>query len=218
MKNLTLIICKIIKAIYYLSIGCFLLLTIFGILTLTNLISTNDGDHKFILDYKLNKAIVINQNGKNYSELENFKVFDSQIIIEKVKVSYNLKNQTNLGLLLIFFAFIVYGTVILILKSLLRILYQIKNNDPFSLSTIKDIRLIGFIILFITPLSIIIDFCVKFILIDVILDNNFSIFHNFVYHFDLLFLNSIFPGLIILILAEVFKSGFELKKEQELTI
>lgn len=218
MKNLITIIYKTINGIYYLSIGCFLVLLTFGVLILTNLINTNEGDHKFMLDYKLNAPIVINQNGKNYSELEKFKVFDSQIVIEKIKVSYNLKNQTNLGLVIIFFVLFIYGIVLVILKTLLKILFQIKCNNPFNLNTIKDIRLIGFIILFITPISIITNFCLKLLLFDKISDNNYSFFHNTVYNFDLLFLNSIVPGLIILILAEVFKSGLEIKNEQELTI
>lgn len=217
MKNLTLIIYKVIKAIYYLSIGCFILMIGFGILTLTHLINL-DGDCKVVLDYKLNNAIVLIPNNDKYAELENFKAYNSNIIIEKIKISYNIQNQTQFGFVIIFYACVVYGIVMLILKSLLRILHQIKNNDPFNLQTIKDIRFIGFIIICITPFSIIIDVGCRFILNDVISDNNFSVFHNFVFHIDLLFINSVFPGIIILILAEVFKSGLELKNEQRLTI
>lgn len=171
---------------------------------------------------------------RNYPLSQDFSTISSgdssiltpSIVATDVAISFNTSNTLlrSIFLGMTLFQILYTGLIILTLKRIIKSL-QIKN--PFSNKTIRELRLVGILLLLIEPLYWIGD-ATKYYII-----NNFfmhsitdsgSLAYNAGYWVGLNFGQGslasswIAAGLIVLILVEVFKQGLQIKEEQDLTI
>lgn len=107
--------------------------------------------------------------------------------------------------------FLIFFIIIYFLRQIFNDL--VKNKSPFIPENPKRIRWIGYIIIAGSLISSVFDFMVgKYIAQNITLtDIGFSYGLN-------LNLPAIFLGLIIIVLAEIFRTGNQLKEDQELTV
>jgi len=141
------------------------------------------------------------------------------ILIDDAYISFNINNKYGLpGILnLIFFELILLITFYIVFtlwKIFRSIRNSFKNDNPFHPKNIWRIRKIAFAILISALLNIIYPIILKFFWFNdvIFLNKSFEIKLNFDYGLD------IFWALIILVVAEIYRIGLEMKKEQELTI
>ncbi|MFC1553448.1 DUF2975 domain-containing protein [candidate division KSB1 bacterium] len=107
-------------------------------------------------------------------------------------------------------AFVMLAFVIYYFRKIFNNLYL---DDPFKMENIKRVRTIGYLII-----GIEVFFFVKFVVLNEIFRSKI-----FIQDGDISFIHSfnwmvIFSGLAVLVIAEIFRLGFEIKEEQKLTI
>ncbi|MBI9054745.1 MAG: DUF2975 domain-containing protein [Bacteroidales bacterium] len=143
----------------------------------------------------------------------------SDILIDEAFVSFNINNEYGFSGILNYVFFmsillIAYYVIFLLWKIFRSIRVSLYNNNPFHYKNIWRIRLIAFAILLSAILEIIYPLIVKYIWFNkiIVFDKAFDIRLNFDASIDL------FWALIILVVAEIYRIGLEIKKDQELTI
>ena len=141
------------------------------------------------------------------------------ILIDDAYISFNINNTYGLpGILNFIFFELVLVIAFYIVFTLWKIFRSIRNSlkyeNPFHPQNIWRIRKIAIAILFSAFLNIIYPIILKFLWFNdvVFLGKSFEIKLNFDYGLD------IFWALIILVVAEIYRIGLEMKKDQELTI
>lgn len=129
------------------------------------------------------------------------------------------------GILFLTIAAIFYIGVILWFSR--KVVLSLQNNSPFTFENYRRLRLIGILVLILDPLKWIVS-----LLIRIWVNSNFilplggkSLANYLGYHFgftlgsaDSFLYNSVLFGLIILVIAQVFRHGLDMKEEQDLTI
>lgn len=150
-------------------------------------------------------------------ELKNGTVYD--ILVDEAYVSFNVNNEYGFAGILnyLFFVFmlVVAFYIILLLWKIFRSMrISLKNENPFHPKNIWRIRKIAFAILISAVLEVTYPLILKYLWFDKInmLEKSFSLRLNFDASIDL------FWALIILVVAEIYRIGLEMKKEQDLTI
>lgn len=120
---------------------------------------------------------------------------------------------------------LLYGTVLLrlfyssMITVLLRKFLRTVNENPFVLKNVKRLRIVGVLIFAITPLGWLIDY-----LKQIYLAHNFELTYPTLTNTYAFSLSEfaippwILTGLLILLIAEVFRFGILLKRDQELMI
>jgi len=143
----------------------------------------------------------------------------SDILIDEAFVSFNINNEYGFSGILNYMFFIsilliAYYVVFLLWKIFRSIRVSINTDDPFHHKNIWRIRLIAFAVLLSAILEIVYPLIVKYIWFNkiIVFDKAFDIRLNFDASIDL------FWALIILVVAEIYRIGLEIKKDQELTI
>jgi|AMQJ01.1.fsa_nt_gi hypothetical protein len=150
-------------------------------------------------------------------ELKNGKTYD--ILLDEAYVSFNVNSEYGfagvLNYLFFVFMLVVAFYVILMLWKIFRSMRaSLKNENPFHPKNIWRIRKIAFAILISAILEMIYPLILKYLWFDRInmLGKSFDLRLNFDASIDL------FWALIIFVVAEIYRIGLEIKKEQELTI
>lgn len=150
-------------------------------------------------------------------ELKNGNSYD--ILVDEAFVSFNVNSEYGFAGVLnyLFFTFmlVVAFYVILMLWKIFRsIRSSMKNENPFHPKNIWRIRKIAIAVLLSAILEIVYPLILKYLWFEKInmLEKSFSLRLNFDASVDL------FWALIILVVAEIYRIGLEMKKEQELTI
>ncbi len=142
-----------------------------------------------------------------------------EILVDEAFVSFNVNNEYGLaGIInyLFFFAilFIAFYILFLLWKIFRSIRLSLKNENPFHDQNIWRIRKIAFAVLLSAILEILYPIILKYFWIEniTLLHKSFGIRLNFDNAMD------IFWALIIFVVAEIYRLGLEMKKEQDLTI
>lgn len=136
--------------------------------------------------------------------------WDSALLIPISRKTYDIMKVLVIVLLVGVLLFSLYITIVLPV----RILYSIATGKPFTKGNIQRLHIIGWVLLGFALLPSLIS-----ILIELVLSRKIP---NEIYY---PFIQSIFDnrailiaGLIVLLLATAFKRGYQLQKEQDLTI
>ena len=143
----------------------------------------------------------------------------SEIFIDNAFVSFNINKEYGFSGILnyIYFAsilLIAYYIIFLLWNIFRSIRVSLKKDNPFHYKNIWRIRLIAIAVLFSALLKITYPFIMKYLWFNkvVMFDQAFDIRLNFNTSINL------FWGLVILVIAEIYRIGLEIKKDQELTI
>lgn len=152
-------------------------------------------------------------------------VFDPVLEANEVKIRFNTKDTS----IKIMFSTVIVGyyTYLLFMMFTLRkFVVSLKEGNPFVIENVKRLRKLGLLLLMIDPLK-----WIGSILFHLTLDNRFqytdqttNIFTRLIYKLghtmgSASFISTwIVAGLIVLVIAEVFKQGLSMKEEQDLTI
>lgn len=143
----------------------------------------------------------------------------SNILVDNVFVSFNIDKEYGFSGVLNYLFFIsiliiAYSVVFLLWKIFRSIRASIQFNNPFHYKNIWRIRFIAFAVLLSALIEISYPFIMKYLWFDkiILFDQTFDIKLNFDASINL------FWGLIILVVAEIYRIGLEIKKDQELTI
>ncbi|MDA3780420.1 MAG: DUF2975 domain-containing protein [Bacteroidales bacterium] len=91
---------------------------------------------------------------------------------------------------------------------------SVKTNNPFNYTNIKRIKLIAYALFLFSFFNISYILFLKYYWIEKIIINNLKM--DVVFNWESV--ETLFLGIIILVIAEVYRIGTEIKKEQELTI
>ncbi|OFX85917.1 MAG: hypothetical protein A2W99_17100 [Bacteroidetes bacterium GWF2_33_16] len=141
------------------------------------------------------------------------------VIIDDAFISFNLNKSYGLtGFFNFLYFFIILMISYYIVFLLWRIFKSIKHSlvyeNPFRTENTQRIRLIALAVFILAIFDILYPFVLKYFWI-----KNISI-NNMVFHFRLSFeaVVDFLWVLIILVIAEIYRIGSEIKKEQELTI
>ena len=141
------------------------------------------------------------------------------ILVDEVNVSFNINDSYGFAGVLNYLYFIsiliiAFYIVLLLWKIFKSIRSSLKNENPFHLRNVWRIRKIAFAILFSAILEILYPLILKYIWFEKlnVLDKAFSFKLNFEASINL------FWALIVMVIAEIYRIGLEMKKEQELTI
>jgi len=142
-----------------------------------------------------------------------------EILIDELFFSFNVNKKYGCTGVLNFVYFIAmlliaYYIIFLLWKIFKSIRSGIKTNNIFLSKNVWRIRIIAFAILFSGILEIIYPTILKYFWFDkiILFEKSFDLKLNFDAGIDL------FWALIILVIAEIYRIGLEVKKEQELTI
>jgi len=143
----------------------------------------------------------------------------SDILIDDAFVSFNINNKYGFSGILNYLFFIsilliAYYVIFLLWKIFKSIRISINKNNPFHYKNVWRIRYIAFAVLLSAFLEILCPLIIKYAWFNKIImfDKAFNIRLNFDASID------IFWALIILVVAEIYRIGLEIKKDQELTI
>ncbi len=150
-------------------------------------------------------------------ELKNGKTFN--ILVDEVNISFNINDSYGFAGVLNYLYFIsiliiAFYIVLLLWKIFKSIRSSLKNENPFHFRNVWRIRIIAFAILFSAILEILYPMILKYVWFEKLnmLDKAFSFKLNFEASINL------FWALIVMVIAEIYRIGLEMKKEQELTI
>lgn len=150
-------------------------------------------------------------------ELKNGKMFN--ILVDEVNISFNINDSYGFAGVLNYLYFIsiliiAFYIVLLLWKIFKSIRSSLKNENPFHFKNVWRIRIIAFAILFSAILEILYPLILKYVWFEKLnmLDKAFSFKLNFEASINL------FWALIVMVIAEIYRIGLEMKKEQELTI
>jgi len=150
-------------------------------------------------------------------ELKNGEQYN--ILVDEAFVSFNVNNKYGFGGILNYLFFvsilvIAFYVVLLLWKIFRSIRSSLKNENPFHPKNIWRIRKIAIAILFSAILQMTYPLILKYLWFNKIImfDKSFDLRLDFSATIDL------FWALIILVVAEIYRIGLEMKKEQELTI
>lgn len=146
-------------------------------------------------------------------ELNNGNILN--VIIDEAFISFNVNNQYGFaGVVNYLFFIAILCIAFYIVVMLWKIIKSIKNENPFHYKNIWRIRKIAFAVIFSALLNILYPIVLKCLWIDkiTILEHSYPIRLSFHY------IQDIFWALIIFVVAEIYRIGLEMKKEQDLTI
>ena len=150
-------------------------------------------------------------------ELKNGTQYD--ILVDQTYVSFNIDNTYGFAGVLNYIFFIsvlviAFYVVLMLWRIFRSIRSSLKNENPFHPKNIWRIRKIAFAVLLSGILEMIYPMVLKYLWFDKInmLGKSFELKLNFDAGIDL------FWALIIFVVAEIYRIGLEMKKEQELTI
>jgi Protein of unknown function (DUF2975) len=142
-----------------------------------------------------------------------------EILIDDAFLSFNVNSKYGFAGVLNYLFFvtillIAYYVVFLLWKIFKSIRSELKSENIFLSKNVWRIRKIAFAILFSAFLEIIYPLILKYFWFDkiILFEKSFDLKLNFDAGIDL------FWALIILVIAEIYRIGLEVKKEQELTI
>lgn len=143
----------------------------------------------------------------------------SDILIDDAFVSFNINKKYGFSGILNYLFFIsilliAYYVIFLLWKIFKSIRVSITKDNPFHYKNVWRIRLIAFAVLLSAFLEILYPLIIKYVWFNkiIVFDKAFDIGLNFDASIDL------FWALIILVVAEIYRIGLEIKKDQELTI
>lgn len=143
----------------------------------------------------------------------------TNILVDNIFVSFNIDQKYGLSgvlnyLLFISILVIAYYIIFLLWKIFKSIRKSLISNNPFYYKNVWRIRLIAFMVLFSAIIQIAYPLIMKYLWFNKIImfDKALDVKLNFDGSIN------IFWGLIILVVAEVYRIGLEIKKDQELTI
>ena len=150
-------------------------------------------------------------------ELKNGTVYD--ILVDQAQVSFNVNSNYGFAGVLNYIFFIsiliiAFYVVLMLWKIFKSIRSSLKNENPFHPKNILRIRKIAIAVLLSAVLQMIYPIILKYLWFDKrnMLEKSFNLKLNFDASIDL------FWALIIFVVAEIYRIGFEMKKDQELTI
>ena len=150
-------------------------------------------------------------------ELKNGEMYN--ILIDEAKVSFNVDDNYGFAGVLNYLFFvsilvIAFYIVFLLWRIFKSIRSSLKNENPFHPKNIWRIRKIAFAILLSAILEIIYPIILKYLWFEKL--NALYKAFTFKLNFDPTV--NLFWALIVFVIAEIYRIGFEMKKEQELTI
>lgn len=159
------------------------------------------------LEISENASLVL-KNGEQYD-----------ILVDEAYLSFNVNNEYGFAGVLNYLFFvsilvIAFYIVLMLWKIFKSIRSSLKNENPFHPKNIWRIRKIAFAVLLSAVLEMIYPIILKYLWFDkiTILEKSFDLRLNFDATIDL------FWALIIFVVAEIYRIGLEMKKEQEFTI
>lgn len=149
--------------------------------------------------------------------LKNGKILN--VLVDQANVSFNVNDNYGFAGILNYLFFvsilvIAFYIIFMLWRIFKSIRASLKNENPFHTKNIWRIRRIGFAVLFSALLEIIYPIILKFLWFEKLnmLDKSFSFNLDFDASID------IFWALIVFVVAEIYRVGLEMKKEQDLTI
>lgn len=141
------------------------------------------------------------------------------IMVDNMFVTFNIDSKYGISgvlnyILFISILIIAYYIVFLLWKIFKSIRLSLTSNNPFHYRNVWRIRYIAFAIMFSSIIQILYPVLMKYFWFNslVIFEKSFNIKLNFEASINL------FWGLIVLVVAEIYRIGLEIKKDQELTI
>jgi hypothetical protein len=141
------------------------------------------------------------------------KVSHVKVKVEKASLSFRTQSDWRIVAIVLTGVIVGFGISLTVTYQLRKIFATLTQADPFVASNAGRIRIIGFVLIS-TPL------------VGALLDTITNQFvqkyfvagkHSFLFRYDPE-LSWVFTGLVILVIAEVFRTGAKLKEEQDLTI
>lgn len=152
-------------------------------------------------------------------------VFEPTLEASDVRIRFKTKD-TLIKIMFSIVIVIYFGYLLFIMFTLRKFVTSLKSGNPFIVQNVKRLRTIGFLLLMIDPLRWVVS-----LIFQLTLDNRFqytgqesNIFSRLFYKLghnlgSASFISTwIIAGLIVLVIAEVFKQGLKMKHEQDLTI
>ncbi|HYG40243.1 MAG TPA: DUF2975 domain-containing protein [Cytophagales bacterium] len=135
------------------------------------------------------------------------------LIVESAKL--NFKNKVDAVLIMESFLFLslIFFFSLTITYLVKKIFNTLTENTPFVPENAKRLKQIGFLIILYAPLKIAYDLVSHSKATMNFLIDNAPIGTEFNFHFE-----TIIAGLVILVIAEIFRIGTHLKEEQDLTV
>ena len=162
-------------------------------------------------------------------DLDNANNIENQIISSpdlrnaelKLHASFDFNLGSNwLGVSLYFLFIVIMAGGFIILRMLKKIMLSLEENNFFTTENAKRIRIIGFTIISIQLILIFSALFSVYYFDGLVSSPYFSISLNLEYLTNVIdeFIGQIFTGVIIILLAEIFKVAAKMKQEQELTV
>jgi hypothetical protein len=148
-------------------------------------------------------------------------VTNSQMVINELKLTFDSTSKST-KLFLFSLALIQFSYVFIILLLLRKFIHSLKHNDTFTLSNVRYLTAIGIMLLLIEPL-----YWLGRLVVRTWIENNFTITFiessaaskiGFSLGSGSFLSNWIAAGLLVLVIAEVFKQGLRIKEENDLTV
>jgi hypothetical protein len=215
-KSVASILHNILWIVFVFLIICSVLLSgIFVVLMINPKIETFNSYRHLTFLYELPSEVM----------QQDFEVHSSVAAIYDAKI--NLVGSINFRMASRMLVFLYFCTVFMILGVGLIIIHQLKQflkttiaGNPFEQANIKRIRIIGWTVIISQAIKLILGLGFWFYLKSPVQINGSSVslyWHSFEGIFDDTF-GVTFLGLVILVIAEIFREGFKLREEQELTI
>lgn len=141
------------------------------------------------------------------------KLSDAKVKVEKASLSFRTQSDWQIVALALTDIIVGFGISLTVTYQLRKIFATLTQADPFVASNAARIRIIGFVLISFPLVSALLGTITnQFVQKHFVAGKNALLFR-----YDLE-LSWVFTGLVILVIAEVFRTGAKLKEEQDLTI
>lgn len=140
-------------------------------------------------------------------------ISDASLALDSGKLTFNHQSSKQIigfNLVFMWLGFSISLTITYLLRRLFKSLTQ---NNPFIVENAQRLRLISFLIMLIPVTSFAHDAVVNWFL-----KQNFLLDGSGIRSHLSIDLKTLFVGLVVLVIAEIFRVGARLKEEQELTV
>lgn len=214
--TVSLLVVKVLRILMILAAG---LLTLFVIIQFFRPVNFLVAFPVSFDVYEINEGMELNSSYSKINvgpfELKGGNLRESKTIIENATGRIKIENPSNTFLLTFLILFLLFlFPVYYLLIQLKKFLHSVEEGNPFILENVKRLRIFAFLAIALTIFAGFAQFAGGFYVVsNYNLPGNLSLIHRLNINWGL-----IFSGIILFVIAEAFKIGISVKKENDLTV
>lgn len=144
---------------------------------------------------------------------DNPSISGTSLKLKDLVIQYKTKYDIPMKIYTYGFLMLAVGLWLLVIILLIKIVKTLENNNPFILKNVVRIRQIAVLLILLAPLQMFITYGYG-----LLINTRFYLNGNELGTKINIGFETILVGLIVLVIAEVFRTGVELKQDQDLTI